>query len=152
MRAPLLLLALSACAPPDAPQAVGDATGEPSIQIVYPPSDTATIAKDADGTLRFTVVVDIEGFDFVPPGTQPDLPDVVEGQGHWHLLLSPSSFYAPPADVYYDAEVTGIDPGVYRIQAVLQNNNHTEVGCDTCEDALEITVTEFDGGSDTDGF
>jgi hypothetical protein len=141
-----LVATATGCAPPD-PIELQDG-GEPTISILYPSPTTSELPVDADGNLHALVVVDINNFEYVPPGTTDQ---VVEGQGHWHIFLDPLDFYAAPTDLFYDTPIPGLEVGQsYRLRVTLQNNDHSDPPCaGVCTDAVEFTAVDM-AAADTD--
>lgn len=146
---PLLTLALAACPPPD-PVDGPSQTGKPGIAIAYPPWQTEDqIMLDPDGALSFVLVVDVENFELLEPGT---IQEVVEGQGHWHMF-GPNDFYAPTSAAYYEGRIENVTPGIVILSAQLVQNTHTALDptqCDPCEAVVEFTAVPFDDTTDTD--
>jgi hypothetical protein len=123
--------------------------GEPSIQLLYPQHSTTTLALDAQCHLKSLVVVDIEGLEFVPPGSTDQN---VDGQGHWHVYVDPLASYGMPMDpAVYDMDMfqpdkpddLKADVGTeMRLWVQLQNNLHIPIDCDLCVDALEFELED----------
>lgn len=138
-RAPLLaaFALLVACQPPPA---VG-ASGEPSIEIVYPPDNIGSIPLQADGKLILVVAVDLDGITFVSPSVSQG--NVVEGEGHYHFHVN-GEYQGPPEQQLhiYESEVDEfpVDTAM-QVRVSLATNNHSDLDqFDAWEDIVEFTV------------
>ena len=116
-----------ACAPPPEVQLTGDDTDQEAeaatIAILYPPDGATDIGLEADGSLQITVVVDINGLEFVPANTSnEDIP----GEGHWHLDVN-NGYVGPAANLFWEFKA---NPGVFSpgqamsIEVELVGNTH----------------------------
>ena len=108
---------LAGCLPPEE---------EKSIVFVAPISDDP-IALDESGTLRMTIVVDMDGVIFSPDTKDGDLSPV---EAHYHLtLLEPPAGITPedvPKEVYHEFVRESFPPGTHSLAASLRKNDHTE--------------------------
>ena len=130
MLTPMTLALALACQPPPEIQ-LGDndtgttqATGEPTINIVYPPNDIAIPLND-DCSFSTVVVVDVDHFELVEFGA-PE-----EGEGHWHLQIDGEAGYSPVQDQYgelFRPAGTFIPPTLVLMTATLSDGVHNELG------------------------
>ncbi|HMV69948.1 MAG TPA: hypothetical protein PKA64_24120 [Myxococcota bacterium] len=134
----LLLLALAACEPPDAPDLGSSA--EPAIELLYPPADVGTIALDLDSVLRILVVADIDNLDYVPDAKGQA---AVDGQGHYHVNIN-GVYVAAPVALYYEY---ASEPGAFTVgqqlslSVTLAANDHTALDMyDAWERVIEFEV------------
>ncbi len=149
--APLLLCSFAAgCAPPNVDLVDGNGGGttsaiaEPAIRIIYPP-DNSEFELDCDGAIRFLVAVDLDNFELVE-----NAPEVVEGQGHWHIaLIGVDDPYGEPSYAqFYDLERLAdkddqpISPGTYRVDVRLVDNDHQDVEGARVSDSVELTFVD----------
>ncbi|MCO4743616.1 MAG: hypothetical protein KC912_02430 [Proteobacteria bacterium] len=116
---------LAACPAPDAVD-LGSAI-EPSIELLYPPADEPLI-RQADGTIDFLVVVDIDGMDFDHDlaGTEP-----IDGVGHYHISLENEHIGSPEALSHQVTHAPGDSPNLdsaneVHLRVSLQQNNHSD--------------------------
>lgn len=129
-----------ACAPP--PEVDLGAAEEPVIEILYPVTNTTDLGLDEEGRLHMVVVVDINGFEFLP--AYSDDPEVDrEGQGHWHLLINGTlKSAAQELFVEFVSEPNEYTPGqLVGIRAELVTNTHNPLTQPSqVVDTVEITV------------
>lgn len=91
--------------------------GLPHIRIVTPLTGTAI------GTcLRMTVEVD--NYEIVPP---PEDAVLVDGQGHWHMVVNEEPLLIPCEALECSLTLDGHDDGPIAIAAVLADNNYVKL-------------------------
>lgn len=131
---------LVACAPPDPPVG-GGALG---VEILHPPADVGSVALDDDGVLRILIVVDVNGIEFVEPGT---VDEDVEGQGHWHLHVNGGYEGPPPARFILWEDEAAEEGQNYAIRASMATNDHNDVIVDgiPVDDTIEFTIAAAGG-------
>ncbi|TNE85407.1 MAG: hypothetical protein EP330_25310 [Deltaproteobacteria bacterium] len=100
---------------------------EPTIELLYPPPDEPLI-RQADGTVEFLVVVDIDNFNFDKEATgDPPL----EGQGHYHVWIENDQVASPASLSETITHLPGSTPSLdgvseVHIRVSLQNNDHSD--------------------------
>lgn len=126
----LLLGLLVACAPPPLDTAAPAEDQTPTIEILFP-----------DPALRpycdaFMVVVNIDHLVLNDGFYEEELP-LVDGEGHWHLILPNSQVSA--LGVPYGSVDGDFTPGTYSFTAQLVDNNHAPL-VDAAVDVVEIFI------------
>ncbi len=132
---PLLLLG-AACAPPPEP----GGTSAASIELIHPSPSEAELALDLTGRLAFLVAVDIDGIEFLTPGSNDQN---VEGEGHYHFTLNGVYIGAPAERAYeYVSEIAEFRIGQeVSLRVSLQGNDHRDLDqFADWEDIAEFTV------------
>ena len=124
MKSPLFLLVLvAACEPPP----LSSGSGQPSIEIIAPPTDVGQIALQPDGTLKFLLAVDLDGIQYVRPSESQA--DPVEGQGHYHFHLN-GEYLGPPEEqlIEYVSDVDEFSAGsAMQLRVTLASNDHVDL-------------------------
>lgn len=145
------LALLGACAPPDYEVEVDQ---QPVISVIFPSTDT-----DAVYCSSFMVTVDIDNLDvFYPADEEP----LVEGEGHWHLVLPNSQVRAIGTPYYFldggpempdpdnpdgaplrEAGPDGpfVNGGTYSFRAEMTDNQHAPLA-DFAPVVFEITIDD----------
>lgn len=113
-RSLVLVLSLTACAPPPIDTAIED-PGAPAITIVFPDSDDEKVYCST-----FMIAVQIDNFELLPANKDAE---VVEGLGHWHLLDDGQNYITTVVDQFYFYS-TPFEDGRHGLYAELVAENH----------------------------